>query len=62
MAHFTLYKDNSRQYRWTFYADNGKAIAVSSESYHNKQDCVNAINIVKTKAPAAPVKDETGEQ
>ena len=59
MAHFRIYKDTAQKYRWTFYADNGEAIAVSSESYNHKQDCLHGINIVKTKSPNAPVRDET---
>ena len=30
-----VYPDNAGEWRWTIYAGNGKALAVSSEGYHN---------------------------
>jgi uncharacterized protein YegP (UPF0339 family) len=44
------------QWRWHLEAANGKKIAESGESYHNKQDCLGAINLVKGSA-SAPVKE-----
>lgn len=35
-----------RQWRWRYVAHNGKIIAGSSESYHNKEDCINAAVLV----------------
>lgn len=40
-------KDNQGQWYWIYYARNGKAIARSSESYHNRTDCEHSINLVK---------------
>jgi uncharacterized protein YegP (UPF0339 family) len=51
---YIMYKDTAGQWRWTFYSSNGKAIAVSSEGYHNKADCQNSITLVKGSA-AAPI-------
>ena len=45
--HYVIYRDVQNLWRWTLYANNGKAIAVSSESYHNKSDCLHGINLVK---------------
>lgn len=59
MAKFTMYKDTSNQWRWRFQADNYKIISVSSESYINKQDCRDSIDIVKKQSPTAPVEEQT---
>jgi uncharacterized protein YegP (UPF0339 family) len=40
-------KDNAGQWYWIYYAANGKAIARSSESYHNRSDCEHSIGLVK---------------
>ena len=51
---FCIYKDNQGLWRWFLAASNNKTIAVSSESYNNKQDCFHSINLVKS-AYNAPV-------
>lgn len=43
-------KDNSGQWYWIYYARNGKPIARSSESYHNRDDCYHSITLVKNSA------------
>jgi uncharacterized protein YegP (UPF0339 family) len=53
---FQLYMSGS-QYRWRLLAENNENIA-SGESYHNKSDCLAAIDLVKG-ANNAPVKDQT---
>ncbi len=58
MANFTMYKDTSSQWRWRFRANNNKIVAVSSESYINKQDCRDSIDIVKKESPTAPVEEQ----
>jgi uncharacterized protein YegP (UPF0339 family) len=40
-------KDERGQWYWVYYAVNGKAIARSSESYVNQDDCMHSINLVK---------------
>lgn len=40
-------KDNSGQWYWIYYARNGEAIARSSESYVNRNDCSHSINLMK---------------
>lgn len=47
MSYYVLYKDATNQWRWQYVASNSKIIAVSSESYWNKADCLNAINLMK---------------
>lgn len=41
-----VYKDIIGEWRWTIYAGNGKALAVSSEGYHNKRDCGHALGLL----------------
>ena len=47
---YWMYKDNQHLWRWTYEASNGKTIAVSSESYHNRTDCERSIQIMKNSA------------
>ncbi|AYV46680.1 hypothetical protein CFHF_22080 [Caulobacter flavus] len=41
------YKDAQGQWRWTYYASNGRAISVASESYINRADCTRSIEIMQ---------------
>lgn len=45
-----------RQWRWRFVAGNGRIIAMSSESYINREDCIDSIYLVRN--PDAPVNIE----
>ena len=45
--HYRIYKDNSGYWRWNFKSSNGNIIADSGECYHNKNDCLNGISIMK---------------
>ncbi len=40
-------RDVIGQWRWTYYAKNGLAIAVSSEAYHNLSDCTHGLTIIR---------------
>ncbi|WP_184382249.1 YegP family protein [Roseococcus suduntuyensis] len=51
---YWLYKDNAGQFRWSYAASNGRVIAVSSESYLRKADCLRGIEIMKGSS-SAPV-------
>lgn len=51
---YQVYRDQNNQWRWRLVAANGRIIAVSGESYWNKTDCLNAINLVKSSS-SAPV-------
>lgn len=44
---YWMKKDNRGEWRWTYYAKNGEAIAVSSEGYVNRTDCSHSITLVK---------------
>jgi len=52
--HYKIYLDAAYQWRWNLKAANGRIIADSSEGYHNKQDCLSAISLVKGSS-GAPV-------
>ncbi|WP_082443345.1 MULTISPECIES: YegP family protein [unclassified Sphingomonas] len=54
--YYYLYRDNANLWRWTFVSSNGRTIAVSSESYYNKSDAQNGINLVKGSL-YAPVRE-----
>lgn len=56
---YYYYKDNKGEWRWWLNASNGKTLAVSSEGYHNKQDCLDAITLVKGSASALVVEHQT---
>lgn len=51
MAYY-IYQDVSGYWRWRFVASNGRIIAVSSESYQHRQDCLHSISLVKASANA----------
>jgi uncharacterized protein YegP (UPF0339 family) len=55
---YYAFRDPSKQWRWTYYASNGRVIAVSSESYHNKSDCLNAIKIMQSSSVSSIYTDE----
>ena len=44
---FYIYKDTQGLWRWRLVAANNRTIADSGESYYNKQDCLDAISLVK---------------
>ena len=56
---YTMYKDSAGYSRWRLTAANGKTIADSGESYYNKTDCRNGIDLVKSSANA-PVYEPSG--
>lgn len=47
---YFLYRDNIGQFRWRYEASNGRIIAVSSESYVRKSDCMRSIDIMKASS------------
>ena len=54
---YSVYKDNAGEWRWNLRASNTQIIADSGEGYRNKQDCLHAIELVKSSKDA-PVKDK----
>jgi len=57
MAYYSLDKDVAGQWRWKFVADNHKTIAVSSESYHNRVDCIASIKLVRATDASTAIYD-----
>lgn len=51
---FHVYADTGGYWRWRLLAANNRTIADSGEGYYNKQDCLSAIELVKS-AYNAPV-------
>ena len=53
---FEVLSSVNDEWRWHLLAPNGNSIAASGEGYKNKEDCLDAIQLVKDKAPDAPVR------
>ena len=53
---FKVYRDGV-QWRWRLLATNNRNIANSGEAYHNKSDCLAAIELVK-RSSSAPIDEE----
>ncbi|MBI5216188.1 MAG: DUF1508 domain-containing protein [Ignavibacteriae bacterium] len=53
---FYMHKDKFDLWRWNLVATNNKKIAESSENYLTKQDCINAILLVKISTDASIVE------
>lgn len=58
MAQFQVYEDSSGEYRWRLLADNNQVIATSGEGYKAKADCKHGIEVVKSVASKAQVKEQ----
>ena len=50
VSQYVIYKDKANQWRWTYFASNSRKISDSAEGYHNKEDCLNGIKIMKASA------------
>jgi uncharacterized protein YegP (UPF0339 family) len=55
---FWVYQDDAGEWRWQLRAANQRIIADSGEGYHNRQDCLHAITLVKGSQDA-PVKEKS---
>jgi uncharacterized protein YegP (UPF0339 family) len=55
-------KQNKRtkQWRWKLLSENNKSIAVSGESYHNRQNCLDMVDLIKRAAAMAEVREVEG--
>ena len=49
---YQMYKDKRGEWRWRFRSSNGRIIATASESYKNKADCQNSIDLLKKSSRA----------
>ena len=56
--HYLIYLEpSSNLWRWSLYNPLGRIAARSVEKYYNKEDCLAAINAVKSSGPA-PVREQ----
>ena len=55
-GYYVLYRDHKAEWRWTFHAANHRTVAVASEGYVNKSDCVTAINLIASSAGCAIIE------
>lgn len=44
---YYIYKDVNGQWRWYLEAANNRKVANAGEGYHNREDCLHAIALVK---------------
>jgi len=54
---YYMYRDAAGQWRWYLSAANGRKVANSGEGYHNKVDCIYAINLVR-QSGATPIYEQ----
>jgi uncharacterized protein len=54
-----VYKDASEGFRWRLRAGNNQIIATSGAGYKSKSDCMHGIDVIKTGAAKAQVKDSS---
>ena len=55
--HYLIYLEpGSNLWRWTFYNPLGRMAAQSVEKYYNNEDCLAAINAIKSSG-SAPVRE-----
>ena len=58
MAEFEIYKDERREFRWRFKANNGLILAESAEGYNNPANCEHAIVMVKQQLANARINND----
>jgi uncharacterized protein YegP (UPF0339 family) len=56
---FEFFVAQNGQHAWRFIAPNGRSIAWSGETYHNKADAEHAMQLVKKHAASAPIFEPT---
>jgi uncharacterized protein YegP (UPF0339 family) len=54
---FEVYKDAGESFRWRLKAANGQIIGASGAGYKAKADCLHAIDVIKSGAATANVKE-----
>jgi len=58
MTSFVVYIDGAGEFRWYLLAENGRKIADSGEGYRVRQDCEDAIRLVKRLVPKAKIDSQ----
>lgn len=59
ISQYQFYQDTARLWRWRLVATNNQIIAVSSESYFNRQDAENGAALAVSTSSSTPVEDLT---
>jgi uncharacterized protein YegP (UPF0339 family) len=54
---FKVFRRN-RMWRWSLLAGNGRVVADSKQTYHNRQDCLAGIALVISTNASTPIEDE----
>lgn len=52
---FEIYQDNKDEWRWSFIANNGETLAVSSEGYTRRESLADALALLRMNVINAPV-------
>ena len=58
MASFVIYLDQAGEFRWYFLTENNRKMADSGEGYRNRQDCEDAIRLIKRRAAKAVIESK----
>jgi len=59
---FEIYEDKSGELRWRLQSGNNQIVAVSSEGYKEKSNCMEAVAFIKKLAPTAEMKCDLNSQ
>jgi uncharacterized protein YegP (UPF0339 family) len=59
---FEIYKDAGESYRWRLKSANGQIIGTSGAGYKDKADCKHGIELVKSGAAKAEVREAAEEK
>lgn len=56
MTRFELFRTAvRRQWRWRLRAANGRILATSGESFHNRGDCLASVRLVRSAGEMTPI-------
>lgn len=56
MGTFVVYIDNAGEFRWYLLAANNRKIADAAEGYQTRQDCEDAMRLMKRLVPKANIE------
>lgn len=59
--YFTIRRNSKGDYWWRAKADGNNETLAASEMLSSKRACLSAINLVKSEAASAPIRDQTGK-
>ncbi|PZP85946.1 MAG: hypothetical protein DI582_04430 [Azospirillum brasilense] len=57
MFQYEVFRAQNGQWAWRLKAGNGRYVAWSGDTYHNKQDVYHSIQLVKTNAMFAQTRE-----